>query len=107
MSFELSEEYEIEEYEDDFYQGRIYNNINKMLFVGGVPMYWNWVLRWVISDDTSTKCCLWVVYVLELGIGLGHIRPHDKKCSSWMLYPCIGIRNWIGSNEMVHRLKND
>ena len=22
-----------------------------------------------------------------------------------MLYPCIGIRNWIWSNEMVHILK--
>ena len=47
----------------------------------------------------------WCTHVLELSIGLGHIRPHVNKCSSLMLYPCIGIRNWIGSNEIFHRLK--
>ena len=35
--------------------GHIKRYINKMLFVGGMPMYWNWVLDWVISDDASTK----------------------------------------------------
>ena len=29
--------------------------INKFFVMSGVPMYWNWVLDWVISDDASTK----------------------------------------------------
>ena len=49
---------------------------------GGVLMYWNWVLDWVISYGTSTK---W----------------------SWgVVYPCIGIGDWIGSYLTVHR-QND
>ena len=60
--------------------GHIGLYINKILFVGCLPMYWNWVLDWVILDDTLTKCCLWVVYpILELSIVFGHIRPHVKK----------------------------
>ena len=51
--------------------GHIGLYINKILFVGCLPMYWNWVLDWVISNVTLTKCC------------------------SWVVYPCIGIEYWI------------
>ena len=45
-----------------------------------VPMNWNWVLDWVISDGSSEKDYHqgyeWCTYVLELGIGLGYIHMH-------------------------------
>ena len=55
--------------------GHIGLYINKILFVGCLPMYWNWVLDWVISDHKPKNvllgCC---THVLELGIGLGPMR---------------------------------
>ena len=58
--------------------GHIRGTIDIMLLVGGGPMYWNWVLDWVISDDSSTKNCRRSTHVLEFGIGLG-LAVHQQN----------------------------
>ena len=69
------------------------------MFAGDVPMYWNWVLDWAISDTIhhQNDVCGRCTYVL----GLGHIRLDINKMlcvgDSWV----IDKMDWTGFiNEM-------